>query len=47
MDQKLIKLRFREDTADNWAIVNPVLDSAEPGYELDTGFYKIGDGETS
>lgn len=46
MEQKLIKLRFREDTAENWALANPVLDSAEPGYELDTGFYKIGDGKT-
>ena len=47
MEQKLIKLRFREDTAQNWNIANPVLSSGEPGFELDTGLYKIGNGNTA
>ena len=38
------KIRFRADTAANWAANNPVLAIAEPGYETDTGRYKIGDG---
>ena len=42
----LTKIRFREDTALNWATVNPVLASSEPGRELDTGLFKIGDGRT-
>lgn len=46
MEQKLIKLRFREDTPENWAAVNPILDSSEPGAEIGTGLYKIGDGKT-
>jgi len=47
METKFVsKLRFREDTAANWTIVNPVLDSSEPGRETDTGAYKIGDGVT-
>lgn len=47
MDNRLTKIRFREDTAANWKIANPVLSSAEPGYEIDTGLFKIGDGKTT
>lgn len=42
----LSKLRFREDTAENWKTANPILDSSEPGFENDTGLLKIGDGKT-
>lgn len=44
MEQKLSKIRFREDTAINWMLTNPVLNSSEPGFENDTGRLKIGDG---
>lgn len=42
----LTKIRFREDTALNWSIANPILESSEPGREIDTGFIKYGDGVT-
>lgn len=42
-----IRIRFREDTAKNWEIANPVLASSEPGRETDTGKFKIGDGKTN
>ena len=39
--------RLRRDTALRWEEVNPVLALAEPGYETNTGFMKIGDGITA
>jgi Major tropism determinant N-terminal domain len=38
--------QLRRDTALRWEEVNPVLALAEPGYETNTGFMKIGDGVT-
>jgi hypothetical protein len=38
--------QLRRDTALRWEEVNPVLALAEPGYEMNTGFMKIGDGVT-
>lgn len=46
MESKTIKLRFREDTAENWRLANPILDSSEPAREIDTGKIKYGDGFT-
>lgn len=40
----LSKILFRRDSASNWATNNPVLSEGEPGYEVDTGLFKIGDG---
>ena len=40
------RLKLRRDTASRWASVNPVLDEGEPGFELDSGRIKIGDGVT-
>ena len=40
-------IQWRNDTAARWASVNPVLLAGEPGYERDTGKYKIGDGATA
>ena len=40
------RILFRRDTAANWSTNNPVLASGEPGYETNTGFLKMGDGET-
>jgi hypothetical protein len=39
-----IQLQFRRDTAANWIATNPVLASGEMGIELDTHYFKIGDG---
>lgn len=36
--------KFKRGTADAWNKVNPVLAEAEPGFELDTGKLKIGNG---
>jgi hypothetical protein len=41
------RIRFREDTAQNWRIANPILASSEPGRETDTGKFKLGDGKTA
>ena len=37
-------IQFRRGTAQEWAEKNPILESGEPGFETDTGLYKIGDG---
>lgn len=36
--------KFRRDTASRWTVENPVLADGEPGLEIDTGRFKIGDG---
>ena len=41
------RIQFRRDTSTNWTNNNPVLLQGEFGYELDTGFAKIGDGSSS
>jgi hypothetical protein len=41
------RIRFRRDTASNWASANPVLLSGEAGYETDTGTFKIGNGASA
>ena len=45
---KNIRIQSRADTKENWESVelNPTLLPREIGYELDTGAYKIGDGNT-
>ena len=40
-------IQLRRDTAANWAVVNPVLAAGEPGYALDTGVLKLGDGTSA
>lgn len=37
----------RRDLAANWSSVNPVLASGEFGVEIDTGYFKLGDGSTA
>lgn len=39
-------MRFRRDLAAKWILSNRILDAGEPGYELDTGKLKIGNGAT-
>lgn len=41
-----ITYQLRRDYADRWREVNPTLKAGEPGFELDTGKLKIGDGVT-
>jgi len=43
----MAKIKFRRDTATNWAQANPVLAQGEPGFEHDTGLLKIGDGTST
>lgn len=40
-------VRFRQDTAAQWLLHNPILKSGEPGYETDTGEWKLGDGTST
>lgn len=46
MADKILTTRFllRNDTAENWVSVNPVLLAGEVGIEIDTKRFKIGDG---
>lgn len=39
--------QLKRGNSDAWTAKNPVLRAAEPGYELDTGKLKIGDGSTA
>ncbi|MBR2182963.1 MAG: hypothetical protein IJ858_06025 [Acidaminococcaceae bacterium] len=41
------QVQIRNDTAQNWAVENPVLLPGELGLETDTGNGKFGDGETT
>lgn len=41
------RIQLRNDTAENWATVNPVLLKGEIGIELDTRKIKVGDGTTN
>lgn len=40
----LVRIQVRRDTSANWDSANPVLSAGEPGAELDTGRFKVGDG---
>ena len=42
----MVTIQLRRDLAANWTSVNPVLSSGEPGFETDTGMFKIGNGST-
>ena len=42
-----VRIQFRRDTAAEWTAANPVLAEGELGIELDTNFFKIGDGTTA
>lgn len=41
-----IKFQLRRSTSSNWTSTNPILQSGEPGFEIDTYKLKIGDGIT-
>ena len=40
-------IEYRQDTAANWASINPVLESGEPGYDTTNKVLKVGDGATA
>ncbi len=42
-----IYLKFRHGTTSQWGTADPVLGAGEPGFESDTGQFKIGDGATA
>ncbi len=41
------EFRFQRGSANHWTELNPVLGAGEPGVEIDTGLFKIGDGNTA
>lgn len=41
------EFRFQRGSANRWTEVDPILGDGEPGVEVDTGLFKIGDGHTS
>lgn len=43
---ELTRIQFFRGTASQWASANPVLAQGQPGYEIDTGKLKIGNGST-
>ena len=48
-DKKIINhiYQFKRGTAQRWLEVNPILRQGEPGFEIDTGKLKIGNGITT
>ena len=44
---RTVYLKFRHGTASQWTTANPVLGDGEPGFEENTGQFKIGDGVTA
>lgn len=45
-EDKLVRVRQKSDTAENWILNNPILLYGELGLEIDTHLIKIGDGIT-
>ena len=44
---QLVTIQLRQGTQTLWAQKNPILNNGEPGYETDTGRFKVGDGSTT
>ena len=42
-----MRIQLRRGTATAWAVANPTLAIGEPGFETNTGKFKIGDGATA
>lgn len=40
-------IQVKRGQSDSWTILDPVLEPGEPGYEMDTGRLKIGNGKDS
>lgn len=43
----MTQIKLRRDVSSAWTSSNPILGSGEPGFETDTGKFKIGDGSTN
>jgi hypothetical protein len=41
------EFRFQRGSANRWVELDPILGAGEPGVEIDTGLFKIGDGHTT
>jgi hypothetical protein len=39
-----VQIQYRRGTAAEWSAANPILAVGEPGYETDTGKFKVGNG---
>lgn len=46
MPNTTYEFRFQRGSSNRWEELNPILGSGEPGVEVDTGLFKIGDGST-
>lgn len=42
-----VEFRFQRGSANRWEELNPVLGAAEPGVEVDTGLFKLGNGSSA
>ena len=42
-----IKIQYRRGTAAEWTAANPILALGEPGYETDTGKFKVGNASSN
>jgi hypothetical protein len=41
-----LTIQWRRDTTARWEEINPVLRMGEPGLDVDTGYFALGDGRT-
>lgn len=44
---EIIQIQLRRDAAADWTSNNPILNEGELAWEVDTGYFKIGDGATA
>jgi hypothetical protein len=42
-----IQIQYRRGSASDWSTTNPILAIGEPGYETDTGKFKVGNGSSA
>ncbi len=42
-----VQIQYRRGSTADWALANPTLAIGEPGYETDTGKFKVGNGTTA
>lgn len=46
MAENIYEFRFQRGSSARWTELNPTLGPGEPGVEIDTGLFKMGDGNT-
>ena len=42
-----VQIQYRRGSSTDWSTTNPILAIGEPGYETNTGKFKVGDGSTA